>query len=141
VVSCSHMQKFDWKNLYFVFATLLGLVLMVIGVVTATNTILTTYVFPVKSYPQGRPMDPPTMAVSETKKLQESGELTESQKEALAQWEKDYARWQETEAKYDYEAENRKRSIANAIAMILAGVPVFALHAPFVFRTEKSSKK
>jgi hypothetical protein len=131
------MQKFDWKTLYFVLATLLGLVLIVIGVVSGVNTALTTYVFPIRSFPQSRPYDPPVVDV---KKLEASEELTAEQKKALAQWEQDYKNWQDTESKYDYEAENRKRTIANAIAMILAGVPVFVLHAPHVFMSERKKK-
>lgn len=137
LLHCIHMQKFDWKTLYFVLASLLGLVLIVIGVVSGVNTVLTTYVFPVRSYPETRPFDPP---VTDIKKLQASDDLTEEQKEALVQWEKDYKHWQEVESKYDYEAENRKRTIANAIAMILAGVPVFALHAPHVFMSDRKKK-
>ncbi len=134
------MQKFDWKTLYFVLATLLGLVLLVIGAVSGVNTLLTTYVFPVKSYPQGRPIDPPFYQQAELTRLKESEEITAEQKQALVQWEQDYARWQEEESQYDYEAENRKRSLANSVAMILAGVPVFALHAPRIFTGERKQR-
>lgn len=136
------MQKFDWKTLYFVLASLLGLALIVTGLVTGVNTALTTWVFPVKSYPEVRPLEPVFLQTEkEIGKLQESDELTAEQKESLAQWQEDYKRWQEQESNYDYEAENRKRSLANAIALVIAGVPVFAFHAPYVFRGEKPARK
>lgn len=136
------MQKFDWKTLYFVLATLLGLVLIVIGVVSGVNTALTTYVFPVRPFPQSYQVDPPGMYSEQgMKTITAREDITDEQKAALEQWRQDYQKNRELEAKYDYAAEDRKRSMANAVAMILAGIPVFALHAPHVFRGERKAKK
>ena len=122
-----------WLQLYFVCATLLGLVCLVIGVSTLINTFLTSTVFKVRENIAAPPQ--PYMEIT---KLQEPANLTPEEKQALAQWQADYSKWQRNQASYDFEAENRKRSLAWSLALILTGAPVFALHAPVVFRKARS---
>ncbi len=68
------------------------------------------------------------------KDVSENESLTAEQQQLLQQWETDYKNWLEQESEVDYEAESRKRAYATALAMILVGAPVFAVHVPFVFR-------
>lgn len=129
------MQKFDMKTLYFVLASLLGLLMLVMGIASASNTALEQYVFKPKSQTRGIPPEPfisSTVKQLEEPKIKE--ELTPEQKAALEQWRLDYAAWQEEQKNFDWEAENRKRSLSFALSMIIAGGPVFLIHAPFVFK-------
>jgi hypothetical protein len=120
-----------WLQLYFVLATLIGLICLVFGVSSLVNTALTSTVLVVKSQHYNQPPMPP---MADSKAWLNSDELTESQRQSLTMWEADYERWKVEQKDYDYEAENRKRSMASAIAMIITGIPVFALHAPKVFK-------
>lgn len=121
-----------WLQLYFVFASLLGLLLIVMGAFNAVNVGLTATVLKPAPDQFSRPMPPEPTFVTE--KAAQDAELTEDQKAAVAAWEKEFQAWQESQKNFDYEAENRKRSMAFSIAMLVTGIPVFALHAPWVFK-------
>lgn len=120
-----------WLQLYFVLASLLGLILIVIGTVTLINTGLNATVLrtPGNSYRPGPPG--PYLDVA---KLENNESLSEEEKASLAQWQADYKAYQENENTRDYEAEGRKQAISFAIAMLVTGVPIFAVHAPVIFR-------
>jgi hypothetical protein len=124
-----------WFQLYFVAATLIGLICLVFGSSSLINTLLTSTVFQVKSQKYSMPPQPAVF----DKSVYNEGELTESQRIALENWERDYQSWQDEQKNYDYEAESRKRSLAWAVALIVTGIPVFALHAPVVFRKTKEA--
>lgn len=123
-----------WNQLYFVLATMLGLVFLVIGSATLLNTMISTYVLPVKTPQYNAPPQP----YVEVTKLSANEDLTEDQRQALVAWQADYKRWELEQKNYDYEAENRRRSLAWSIAMLVTGLPVFALHAPVVFKRAAS---
>lgn len=122
-----------WLQLYFVLASLLGLVLIVIGLSSLVNTLLTSTVLKVPSPRFNMPPQP----YVETQRIKETEGLTEEQKQALEKWQQDYERWQQEEAKRDYASEERKRALSWAIAMLVTGIPVFAVHAPYVFKKAK----
>lgn len=121
------MKQFSLIQLYFVLATLVGLILIIIGSVTLVKTGL-DQVVGVKPYPDFTAPYPPT----EVDTLRESA--TESQSQALAEWEAEYARWQEELQSYNSQEQQIKRDIAQALAMLLVGVPVFLIHSPRVFK-------
>ncbi len=123
-----------WYQLYFVVATLIGLVCIVIGVSSLLNNVIITYVVPVKSVH----INPPPQPAIDTKMLLESEEVTPEQKQLLVAWETEYRDWEKTQKNYDYETENRRRSLASSVALLLTGVPVFMLHAPMVFKKARS---
>lgn len=128
--SPSSTKSSIWNQLYFVLATLIGLICLVIGVSTLVNTVIGTYILPVKTPRFNAPPQP----YVEIQTLNDRQDLTQDQRQALAAWQKDYQLWETEQKNYDYEAENRRRSLAWSIAMIVTGVPVFALHAPVVFK-------
>lgn len=120
-----------WNQLYFVLASLLGLICLVIGVSTAINTVLITSLLKVKTVPT---MPPNPVEIPDPKLGTREATLTPEQQQALESWRMEYQQWQKTQASFDYEAEQRKRDLAWSIALIITGAPVFALHAPVVFR-------
>lgn len=121
-----------WLQLYFVLAALLGLVLTAIGASMLVNTHLSSTVFKVES----QRFSPPPQPALEMTKLDDK-ELTEAQKEALVEWEKEYKIWQESEKNRDYEAENRKRSYATAISFLVVGIPILLFHAPWIWKRSR----
>lgn len=118
-----------WHQLYFVLASLLGLLCIVIGLSVFVNTLLSSTLFKVEEQRYQIPPQPPIDAVM----LSQVQNLDESQRQALTQWQQDYQNWQDEQQNYSWEAESRKRSFAWSLALLLTGVPVFALHAPIVF--------
>jgi hypothetical protein len=120
-----------WLQLYFVFASLLGLVLIVFGTATLTNTLLKATVL---KNDQARFYNPPPQPYIDSAKLEGNSELSDEDKEALTKWRQDYQAFQEKEATRDYEAEGRRDAVAFSIAVLITGIPIFALHAPVIFR-------
>lgn len=122
-----------WLQLYFVLATMLGLIFIVIGASTYLTTTLQETYF--KPKPPTRSAPPEPYMSSEAYRLMEDGKiLTDDEtKLYLESWRKDYEAWQNQEQEYDWEAENRKSTMAWSLAMLIVGLPVFAIHAPFIF--------
>lgn len=117
-------------QLYFVLAALLGLVLIVVASVGLAELGLKELIG-VKEYPEFTapyPVRDPGLVEAN------SEQLTESQRESLAQWETDYKRWQQEQREFNQSDQRRRRQIASSLAMLLIGIPVFAIHAPYVFR-------
>lgn len=124
-----------WLQLYFVLASLLGLSTLVLGISIFINTLLNMTVL--KPRPQ-RSMPPTPYFSAEMEKFEKGGaEFTEDEKVTIDQWKQDYAMWEADHKDYDYETEGRKRSLAFAIALIAVGTPVFALHAPTLFKSAR----
>lgn len=120
-------------QIYFVLASLLGLLLIVMGSVNAVrfgvNTLIGVREFPSFMAPQ------PFLERFPGEKMvvDNEDELTPEQKEALEQWRVDYDQWREKEKNFNHEEQQQKREIAGFIAMLVVGIPVFAIHAPYVF--------
>jgi Lon protease-like protein len=121
------MKPFSLIQLYFVLATLVGLILIIIGSVTVVKIGL-DQVVGVKPYPEFSAPYPP----SDIRSLKEGA--TESQAQALAKWEQDYNNWQEEMKSYNAHEQQIKRDIAQSLAMLLVGIPVFLIHSPRVFK-------
>lgn len=124
-----------WLQLYFVLASLIGLIMLVVGSSSLINTALTSTLL--KTNTGNFQSQPPQPYLVSDKLEGMQDELSEEDRQALAQWRQDYKNWQDTEAKRDYQKEQRNQSIAWALALILTGAPVFFIHAPFVFRQAK----
>ncbi|HYD34850.1 MAG TPA: hypothetical protein VD999_02185 [Vitreimonas sp.] len=122
-----------WNQLYFVLATLIGLICLVIGISSLVNTWLLSSFFKVEEPRYSMPPQP----YFDTTQFEKGRDVTAEQKESLALWQAEYKRWEEEQKNFDYQAQQRKRDYAWAIALILTGGPVFALHAPVVFRRVK----
>lgn len=118
-----------WHQLYFVLASLLGLLCIVIGLSTFVNTLLTSTVFKVTEQRYQLPPQPPI----DVEGLTQDQNLDDAQRQALTQWQLDYQNWQEEQQNYSWEEQDRKRSFSWSLALLLTGAPVFALHAPVVF--------
>jgi len=100
------------KAFLYIFASL-GLVLSVIGMVSLINLGLRTYVFTKSDYPcyNSRPV------------------LTESDKTAgMTQEQMDRQADQDAKNCEDQSTSDKQRSAANAIAMLVVGLPLYGYH-------------
>lgn len=122
-----------WVQLYFVLSSLLGLSLAAFGSMMLINVILGNTVLKVKDRPSYGP--PPAPYILErAEKLEESDQITEEQKQSLVEWRQNYQQWHETERNYDYQKAETKRQLTSALALLLTGIPILLVHAPWVFR-------
>lgn len=126
------MKIFSLIQLYFVLATLVGLVLIIIGSVTVVRIGLDKVVG-VKPYPEFTAPYPPGFDKGQ---FADEG-VTESQKAALASWEQEYSQWQTEYKEYNKEDQQFKREITQAVSMLLVGIPVFLIHSPRVFKKQE----
>lgn len=127
------MKPFSLIQLYFVLASLTGLILMIIGSVSIIK-IGADKLIGVQPYPEFTAPYPAT-APEFSKEAIETA--TESQKLALADWEKNYTQWQEAQKNYNQEEQRIKRDLAQALSMIAVGIPVFWIHAPRIFKEKQ----
>lgn len=125
------MKPFSLIQLYFVLASLTGLILMIIGSVSIIK-VGADKLIGVKPYPEFSAPYPPIM--DDFSKDTVTEVATESQKAALAEWEKSYIEWQEAQKDYNQEEQQIKRDLAQALSMIAVGIPVFWIHAPRIFK-------
>lgn len=127
------MKPFSLIQLYFVLASLTGLILMIIGSVSIIK-IGADKLIGVQPYPEFSTPYPPTLQEYQGKTTEA---VTESQKVALADWEKNYSEWQVAQKDYNQEEQRIKRDLAQALSMIAVGIPVFWIHAPRIFKEKQ----
>lgn len=128
------MKPFSLIQLYFVLATLIGLILIIFGTVTLVKQGLDRAVG-VKPYPDYTAPYPPTTDINKFDEI-----ATESQKEALAKWERDYTQWQSDIKDFNAQEQQIKRDISQSLAMLVVGIPVFLIHSPRIFKPAKNEK-
>lgn len=124
-----------WLQLYFVLASLLGLVCLVIGLSTGINTLLISTILKVETT---RTFSPPPAPYIDPAVKSAMGSSPSAELNAKFQsWQDEYARWEKEQQLTDWETQERKRSLAWSIALLITGLPVFLLHAPMLFRSAK----
>lgn len=128
-----HTNRSWFIQIYFVVATLIGLILLVIASVSLVGLAM-KQVLGVKPYPNARPLP---MSYAQQTGIDKS-QLTEDQQQRFAQMEAEYEKQLAEEADYDQEDQSRRMEIATSLAMLIVGIPVFAFHAPHVFRKSEA---
>ncbi|MEO8582024.1 MAG: hypothetical protein ABI425_05640 [Patescibacteria group bacterium] len=116
-------------QIYFVLASLIGLILIVISCVNISRLALNE-VLGVRDYPESPPYlyKDPNLATTPPENV------TAEERQNFDQWQKDYTDWQQKQKDYNSSDQNRRRQIAESLAMLVVGIPVFAFHAPYVFK-------
>ena len=116
-------------TLYYALASIIGLILTVVGAVTLLNLILTTYILRIPRYPS-MPPEPYLSAPVPAKQLADRNpqNLTDDEKQSLAEWKVSYARWQKEQASYDQEGVDKKRTLAMSFSLLAVGIPVLLFH-------------
>jgi hypothetical protein len=108
-------MAFHWslRNIYLYVVAIIGLVLIIIGSVSLLNLGLRTYIFSKADYPcdYARPL---------IEKTPDGTSLTPAEQEAQR---KDNER-----ICLEQRSSEKQRSAANAIAMLLVGIPLYSYH-------------
>ena len=64
-------------------------------------------------------------------------QLTADQQQKFDQMAAEYDKQQAAQAAYDQEDQSKRMELAWSLAMLIVGIPVFALHAPHVFKKDQ----
>ncbi len=135
------------KLIYFYLVSLICLVIMIIGSINFSDTMLKTYVFKAADQDRyaynNRPVDPYTKveAAKKVEAIDGSAEFTDEEKRLAHQWLEDYKTWSEKEKNIDYIASERARTSATSLAMILIATPIFIIHWRAARRESRNAKK
>ena len=125
------------RTIYLYAFSLLGLVLLIIGSVGFVNMGLKAYVF-TQADQQRYIYDVPTpMPAANLEKLQDSRDLTETDREEIRKIIDDYNVQKEKNAKIDIVASQRQSDAAQNLSLIIVGLPLYFYHWRLV-KKEKS---
>ena len=118
------------RTVYLYLFAVVGLVLLIIGGVRFIDMGLKAFVFTQSDAEQRLySMQPPMMyPVEKLEDIQQEGELTEQEKEAIGRWLLDYEQWEEQREAVDPVTANRHRNASINLAMILVGLPIYIYH-------------
>lgn len=111
------------RTIYLYLFALVGLFILIFGFIGLIKLGLTTWVFPESDSYYAKPAVFP-LNIEGLEKCKESCDLSQEDKETLSRWLEDY-RQQETR---DYGSAERQRQLANNLAMIIVGLPLYLYH-------------
>lgn len=137
------MQKIPWVRIVYLYLmTAIGLIVFIIGSVTAINTALKAFVFTkadmnYNSMPNGLYLEKP---VSQVEAIKTCDKLTEEDKANIEMWLNDYKAFQEMDKNQDPVKSTRQREASTAIAMILVGFPIYLIHWRIIKKEKRSEE-
>jgi len=118
------------RIIYLYLATLIGLVLIIIGAVNFINMGLKTFIFTKAEEDQRYGYE--TMIydtpIRNIERLEEDERLSEEEIELIKMLLSDYKDWKERTSKIDYVIVNRHRDASINLALILVGLPLYIYH-------------
>jgi hypothetical protein len=124
-------KRSNIRTVYLYLFALVGLVLLIIGGVRFIDMGLKAFVFTQaeeeqRLYSKQPPI--PIYPVEKIEDIQDGGELTEQEKEAIARWLVDYEAWEKQREALDPVTSSRHRNASINLAMILVGLPIYIYH-------------
>lgn len=135
------------RKIYLYLFALVGLTLMVISGVQFLNIALKMTIFKeadrqqaiYQKMPSCGPLaaDRVESIVNRSNEAKVSVELTEAERTAMASWLQNYKSWQEEYENYDPIRANREQTAANALAMLIIGLPLYLYHWRVIKRETK----
>jgi len=128
------------RIIYLYLATLIGLVLIIIGAVNFINMGLKTFIFTKAEEDQryGYEIMTPGPPIRNIEKLEEDERLSEEEIELIKMWLSDYKDWKERTSKIDYVIINRHRDASINLALILVGLPLYIYHWRIIRKESKN---
>lgn len=138
------------RTIYLYLFALIGLGMLVVGCAMILNLGLKTFIFTkadeIEDY-YARPatlyLDTEVKTVQNLQVCADKCNLTEIQKEQIANWLVDYETWQSTEKNRDanyYQTRNRQQQAATALSLILVGLPLWLFHWAIIKRDLRKNK-
>ena len=122
------------KSLYYSLASLGGLLLLVISVVSLLQLGFSELLNNPKQPSYSQPPD----LQSYVGEVKDSGDLTAAQLQSLEEWQKDYDEWRDEQKNFDWEESANKGQISFSLAMLLVGLPIFLVHLTALRRENNS---
>ena len=126
------MQKRSAIRLIYLYIfAITGLVLLIIGGVRFIDMGLKAFVFTAADEEQRLYVKQPPIPIYPVEKvddIQDGGELTAQQKEAIERWLVEYEAWEEQRGDLDPVTSRRHRDASINLAMILVGAPLYIYH-------------
>jgi hypothetical protein len=124
-------KRSNIRTVYLYLFAVVGLVLLIIGGVRFIDMGLKAFVFTQaeeeqRLYSKQPPI--PIYPVEKIEDIQDGGELTEQEKEAIARWLVDYEAWEKQREALDPVTSSRHRDASINLAMILVGLPIYIYH-------------
>jgi len=128
------------RIIYLYLATLIGLVLIIIGAVNFINMGLKTFIFTKAEEDQRYRYEimTPAPPISNIERLEEDERLSEEEIELIKMWLSDYKDWKERTSKIDYVIINRHRDASINLALILVGLPLYIYHWRIIRKESKN---
>jgi len=128
------------RIIYLYLATLIGLVLIIIGAVNFINMGLKTFIFTKAEEDQRYRYEimTPDTPISNIERLEEDERLSEEEIELIKMLLSDYKDWKERTSKIDYVIINRHRDASINLALILVGLPLYIYHWRIIRKEFKS---
>ena len=130
------------RTIYLYIFAIVGLVLLIIGGVRFIDMGLKAFIFTAadeeqRLYSQQPPI--PIYPVEKIGDIQDGGELTIQEKEAIERWLVDYEAWEKRRAEIDPITSRRHRDASINLAMILVGAPLYIYHWGTIRKESKQS--
>jgi hypothetical protein len=119
------------RTVYLYLFAFVGLLLVTIGGVQFLNMGLRATIFTQADAQERLRMPPPAPFGPKSENMEayaRNPQLSPDDRAAVQQWLEDYKRWQKESARIDPVRANREREAANALAMILVGLPLYLFH-------------
>lgn len=108
-------------TLYYTLASIIGLVLSVVGAAIFVNLVVSTYILNIPRYPSMPPQPFESNPLSKEYKSASDAASLDSWKQAYAQWETD-------QKNYDAASVDKKNQLATSVSMLVVGLPVLFFH-------------
>lgn len=153
------LQKYSWiRTVYLYLFSVVGLVLIVIGLVRLIDLGLKVYLFTEADRPESiQPAAPYPPAVFLNSKMEISRtppipswddvelskgveRVTPEEKQALEQWLAEYRRWQTTQAEVNFLRARREQEASNALAFLIVGIPLYFYHWAVIKRDRRKEE-
>lgn len=108
-------------TLYYTLASIIGLVLSVIGAAMLVNLVLSTYILKIPKYPSM-----PPQPYDSTPFIKEYRSASDSA--IIESWKRDYIQWEKDQKNYDSAGVEKKNQLATSVSLLVVGLPVVFFH-------------
>jgi hypothetical protein len=135
------------RTIYLYLFALVGLIMVTVGTAQLVNLGLKVWVFTkadVIDYSYSQPVvpyfDQAKLNAEAVKSCSDKCEFTAEQKQLIDRWLQDYKTWQEQEKTRDknaYVDSSRQRQAAQALGLIIVGLPLYLYHWLVIKRDRK----
>lgn len=136
------------RTIYLYLFSLVGLVLVIIAGVRFIDMGLKAWIFTAAEQSvnyRAMPPEPVFMSGKESAgailECEEECGFTDGQKQSIERWLADYDAWQNQEKNIDYIKQDRQRTAANSLAMLIIGAPLYAYHWRLASRRKKEEEE